>query len=356
MRPPIISIVLSVLCAAILGATPVSELNSADFEIKFVIDSNTPVKWIAYAKPKEGRGHQAPIANPGPIKPTYVARVCIRDDSGQSYSNINTLDAIQESPVAKKFSKPQQAFLKTGFAILVEGDRKDPFHYSATYLYAVSKEDAELMARAYLDGLTRSARQVVAKWKDELSKNQEKLRVAQKELSEKQAELKKCEEKYKQVKDKTHKLSSNAEAPNLAKENILEMDKALGRLQVEMIGIRAKLDVIQKYRDKTAHGDALYAKLNEMYVEQMIEMSGLEARWAATEDLRAKQQAFFDLYNEKEHLRSQVYMQTRTIKDTQGTIKSLMEFLAHPKANTMFGNMLPPEVYQNTITIHPVAP
>ncbi|MEJ2702324.1 MAG: hypothetical protein P8Z79_07765 [Sedimentisphaerales bacterium] len=354
MRSAVISIVLSILSTTILGATTVSDPNSTGSKIKFVIDSNTPMKWTVLTRSEEGVHER--FNPPGPIRPAYAASIRIRDDEARSHSQDEVLDRINDSPIAKKFSESQQEFLKTGFAVRADADAEDPYQYYVTYFYAVSEEDAKLMARAYLDGLTRSAEQAVAKWKNQLDKSQEKLRAAQKELPEKEARLKACEEKYKQQKDKTYKFSSDDEAAKLAKENILEMEKAHDRLEVEMIGIRAKLDAIQKYRDKTAQDDALYAKLNEMYVEQMIEMSGLEARWAATEDLRAKQQAFLNVYNEHRDLSREVGVLIKAIDVSKTSIRDMTELLTHPKANTMLGNMLPPEVYQNTITIHPVAP
>jgi hypothetical protein len=91
-----------------------------------------------------------------------------------------------------------------------------------------------------------------------------------------------------------------------------------------------------------------------MFIEQMIELSGLEARRQTTEEIRAKEQTFLGRYIERADLKSDVVGLRSTIGDSQRAIDNTTELLAHPKPNTMFGNMLPPKVYQNTITIHPV--
>lgn len=354
MRLAVIFIVLLILFTTAIGATITSEPNNTDFEIKFVIDSNTPVEWSVFLN-RLYQGRRVRGTPSGPIRPTYAASMrLVTDEDSFSINKDNVLIRINDSPVAKKFSKSQREFLKTGFAVWVEGDPEEPFQYYMICLYAVSEEDARLMTRAYLDGLSSSADQAIGRCKSELSKNQEKVRVTQKNLSEKESKLKACEEKYKHEKESTHKFTSDGEAYDLANDTILEMSKALDRLEIEMISIRAKLDAIEKYRNKTAQSDALHAKLEEMSVVQMIELSGLQARWAATESLRAKQQAFLNVYNERRDLEREVGVLIKTIDSSETIIKDMTELLAHPKANTMFGNMLLPKVYQNTITIHPV--
>lgn len=352
MRPAVFSIVLSFILTTTLSATVVSEPNITASKIEF-IDSNTPVKWAVLTRSKGGNLYER-VNPPGPIRPTFAASISIRDDEARFHSEDEVLDRINDSPVAKEFSKPQQEFLTTGFAVRADTNSEDPYHYYGTCLYAVSEEDAKLMARAYLDGLSMSADQAIARCKTELIKNQEKLCVAQKELSEKEAKLRACEEKYRQEKDGLHKLSSDVEAYDLAKDTILEMSKALDRLDIEMVGIRAKLNAIEKYRDKKTQGDTLHAKLEEMFVEQTIEMSGLEARWAATKNLSDKQKAFLDLYNERIEMQHEVSKLRVTIAESQRAIDNITELLAHPKQNTIFGNMLPTEVYENKVTIYPV--
>jgi len=352
MKAAVISIVLPALFTTALSATTVSEPNNTDSEIKFVIDSNTPVKWSVFVN-RLYQGRQVRGTPSSPIKPTYAARIRIRDDDARFHSEKEVLDRINDSPIAKKFSKSQQEFLKTGFAVRVNADPEDPYHYYVTCLFAVSEDDAKLMARAYLDGEKRFIDHCISVYKRDLSEKQEKLRLAEKELSEKETKLKACEEEYKPVKDNMHRFSSEEEASKLAKETILEMDKALDMLEIELAGIREKLNAIEKYRNKTPSHDTIRVKLDEMFIEQMVELSGLEARRLTTERLRARQQRFLGLFNERDDLQREVTNLRNTVKENQRSIDSLTESLAHPKPNQML-RVLPPKVYQNTVTIYPV--
>jgi hypothetical protein len=359
MKPVVISIVLSVLLTTTLGATVVSEPNNIGSELKFVIDSNTPVKWTAsFGRRASRRAIRSPrqqthVINPSLIEPTYVACIRIRDDNARFHSQDEVLGRINDSPITKRLSKSQQDFLKTGLALRPDADPKDPYHYYVIRLYAVSEEDAELMARAYLDGEKRFIDQCISVYKRDLSEKQEKLRLAEKELSEKEKELKACEEEYKPVKDNTYRFSSEEEASKLAKETILEMDKALDMLEIELAGIREKLNAIEKYRNKTPSHDAIRVKLDEMFIEQMVELSGLEARRLTTNRLLAKQPRFLGLFNERNDLQREVTNLRNTIGENQRSINSITESLLHPKPNQML-HVLPPKVYQNTITIYPV--
>jgi len=351
MRPVTIFIVLSVLFIANLGATAVPEPNYAGSELKFKTISDKPTEWKVPLD-TTGRKPKLYVDDPGgPIKPTHVARVSLHKDYPRSTSEHDTLDKIHDSPIFKKFSKSQQEFLRTEFAVRVDSDSnpEKPYHYYSTWLYTVSEEDAKLMAQAYLDGLNRFIDQRVAEYKHELSKSQQRLDLAQKELPEKETKLKACEEQYKAVKDNTHRFSSDNEASELAKKTILEMDKTLDTLEIELAGIREKLNTIEKYRNKPNQRDAILARLDEMFVEQMIELSGLEARRQTTERLLAIQQRFLSLFNERKEQRSTVSRLKENIDDSKSRISYINNLLSNPRPN-----ILPPKVYQNKVTIYPV--
>lgn len=346
MKPVVISIVLSVLLITNLGVKADSKLNSTDSEIKFETNNKTKIDWIIHLGGSKGY-----VQDPGPIKPTHIARVSLHKEYPRSTSENSALDKIHDSPIVKKFSKSQQEFLRTEFAVRVDSDShpEKPYHYYSTWLYAVSEEDAKLMAQAYLDGLNRFIDQRVAEYKRNLSESQQKLHLAQKELPEKETKLKACEEQYKAVKDNTHRFSSDNEASELAKKTVLEMDKTLDTLEIELAGIKEKLNTIEKYRNKPNQRDAILARLDEMFVEQMIELSGLEARRQTTERLLAVQQRFLSLFNERKELRSMRSSLKKNIDVDKERISYLNDLLSNPTPN-----ISTPKVYQNTITIYSV--
>lgn len=346
MKPTVISVVLSVLFTTNVGATAASEPNSTGSEFKFETNSKKTMDWIVYLRESKDF-----VQDPGPIKPTHVARVSLHKDYPRSTREDNVLEKINDSPIVKKFSKSQQEFLKTEFAVRVDSDSRPekPYHYSSTWLYAVSEKDAKLIAQAYLDGLNRFVDQRVAEHKRRLSESQQRLHLDQKELSEKEAKLKACEDQYKAVKDNTHRFSSDQEASELAKKTILEMEKTLDTLEIELAGIQEKLNTIEKYRNKPNQRDAILARLDEMFVEQMIELSGLEARRQTTERLLAKQQRFLGLFKEHQELLIAVSSLQKNIKNSKSRVNSLYNLLSNPEPY-----ILPPKIYQNTITIYSV--
>lgn len=164
MRPAVISIVLLILFTTAIGATTTSEPNNTDSEIKFVVDSNTPVKWSVFLN-RLYQGRPVRGTPSGPIRPAYAAFMRIRNYDTRFHSQDEVLNRINESPIAKKFSKSQQEFLKTGSAIQVKRDPGDPHLYYMTCFFAISEGDAELMARAYLDGLNRFAEPCASTYK-----------------------------------------------------------------------------------------------------------------------------------------------------------------------------------------------
>jgi hypothetical protein len=350
MKLTVISIVLSILFTATLGATGLSEPNDAGSETKFEFNNKTKCKWrVSLGKNKEGL--QVYVDNPSPNKPTHAAKVLLHENYTIPKSKYVVLDRIYDSPIAKKFSKSQKEFLKTEYTVLVVSDsiRTKPYHYHSTWLYAVSEEDAKLMAQAYLDGLNKYAGWIMVDQKRVLNEWQEKLHLAQKELPEKEAKLKDLEEQYKREKNKTHRFSSEEETPKLAKENILEMNKTLDTLEIELSGIREKLKAIEKYRNEPEQREAIRARLDEMFVEQMIELSGLEARRQTTERLRAEQQLFLILFNKRNDLQHEVGKLRKTIESSKNAINDINDLLKNPMPH-----MLPPKVYQNKVVIYPV--
>jgi hypothetical protein len=329
----------------VLAAEP-NESNGPKTELKFETSIEIKAWTIAVGKTEEGKPKY--FTNPGPVKPSYVAKVMLHDDYPRSNSATGVMNRILESPIAKKFSKEQQQFFKTELAVRLDEPERIPFYYS-TWLYATSEEDAKLMAQAYIDGLNRLADQNLSRCKQRLSEHQQKFDKEQKELSEKQSQLKIIEKEYETRKETTHRFSSGSEAADLAKKSIIEMDKTLNSLDIELAGIREKLKAIEKYRNEPDYHAEMYIRLDEMYIELMIEMSGLEARRKITEQIREKQQVFLSVYNRLINLRSEVSSLEKSINIGKGSIDDIKNDLKIPRPW-----LQPPKVYQNTVMIYPV--
>ena len=337
----VIIIILACIIVPVLAAEP-NESNEQKTALKFETSIETQIWTIVVGKTDDGKPMY--YAYPGPVKPSYVAKVLLHEDYPLSGSAPGVMKLISESPIVKKFSNEQQKFFKTELIARIDAPDRIPFYYS-TWLYATSQEDAKLMVQAYIDGLNKNIEKRLSNYKRAMSEYQQKLDNAQKELPEKQKELKEVEQSYQSIKEATHRFSPDGEAYDLAKTSVVEMDKTLNALDIELAGIREKLKTIEKYRNEASLRD----KLNEMHIELMIELSGLEARRKITEQIRTREQEFLYLYNRRSDLKSKVISLEESIKDSKRIIKDYTDEIDNPRTS-----MQPPKVYRDMVTIYPV--
>ncbi len=336
----VIIIILTCIFLPVWSAEP----NESKTELKFETSIETMIWTIVVGKTDDDK----PIyyRDPGPVKPSYVAKILLHEDYPQSGSATRVMDRILDSPISKKFSKEQQEFFKTELIARIESPERIPFYYS-TWLYATSEKDAKLMVQAYIDGLNKNVEKSLSNYKQAISEYQQKLVNAKKELPEKHKELKEVEQSYQGIKDATHRFSDDGEAYDLAKASVVEMDKTLNALDIELAGIREKLKTIEKYRNEPNLRDK--DKLDDMYIELMIELSGLEARRKITEQIRTREQEFLYLFNKRGNLQSEVKNLESSIQSCKNNIETFTSDINNPRTS-----MQPPKVYQNTATIYPV--
>lgn len=328
----VIVIILACIFLPVLAAEP-NKPNEPKTELKFKLDDSIQ-KWLINTHP--GRG---------PIKPTHVAELFIKEygniPGGGDYGNF---DRLLQTEIGKSMTSNQKEFIKTSSSYSTVGENLPdmPIGYLTIRLYAVSQEDAKKMALAYIELLNARAQERIKHEENILREIEQKIAQAKKELPEKQKQLKEIEQSYQSIKEATHRFSPDGEAYDLAQTSFVEMDKTLNALDIELAGIREKLKTIEKYRNEPNLRDK--DKLDEMHIELMIELSGLEARKKATEKIRRIEEEFLKLFNERENLRNEV----NELNDTSKIIVNY-SWRDNPRPE-----MLPPEIYQNTVTIYPV--
>jgi hypothetical protein len=132
------------------------------------------------------------------------------------------------------------------------------------------------------------------------------------------------------------------------------MDKTLDVLEIELAGIREKLKVLESYRrtkrlPRKEFSDEMVDKLDQMYVEQMIELRGAKAREAVTLRIRGREKGFLDLFSQWSNLDSEVNRLKQNLEISENNLRDVEKTLANP-----LPEMLPPKVYQDRITIYPV--
>ena len=343
----VIILILSCFFIPVFAAEP-NEPNTPKSELKFEKNIETMSWDIQIGKTKEGESRY--FRNPGDIKPTHVAKILLHQDYPGFHEATGVMGAILRSSIVKKFSKEQQKFFNTELAIRVDEPERIPFYYS-TWLYATSEEDARLMVLAYLDSLNIFVNERLDEYKMRISELRQELDDAQKEVPEKQKQLEAAERQYQSVKKSSHQFSTDSEAFDLAKNSIVEMDKTLNQIDIELAGFNERLRAIEEFRKNKPSYSDMYAKLDEMFIELTIELRGLEARREITRHIHTREQEFLSSYNTRNSLRNEVGGLNATISITMENIETLTNDL---NENRKRPSLQPPKVYMNTATIYPV--
>jgi len=331
--------------------TPLLFAGSGKYEMKlqFEIDPNRPQLWRGTHPDKSGQG---------PVKPTHVAIFHIRRPHVDMPSGYPGILQILKTAAGQSLSEQQQEFITASDAITWWGI--DPIrNHDTVLLYAVSQEDAKKMAQAYFEiheNETNARRQ---EYEQYVKDRKQEIIEIKNVLPEKQKQADEVEPKYMETK-KTHYFSlSDEEACKTAKETMLEMDKMLDILEIDLAGIREKMAILHEYRKTPQDTQAIerrrqlpegmLVKLEQMFVEQTIELKSAEARKQAATRIRDRDKAFIDMFNKWSNLKGEVYKLKANLENAEKRVREIEERLTNPEPN-----MLPPEIYQNKVTIYPV--
>jgi len=222
-------------------------------------------------------------------------------------------------------------------------------------LYGVGVEDLKKFVNSFIEVMANIADKVVQYELKEQKERKEKIAEIKKELPEKQKQFKAAESKYKEIKNARYFSLDDSEIYTKAKELMLEMDKMLDTLEIELAGIQEKLKSIELYRRRKFSEEAKHFsketldKLDQMHVEQMIELSSAKARQQAAFEIRKREKEFLNLFNQWSNLEGEVNLLKRSLADHEHILRKVETRLANPTPE-----MRPPKVYQNKVTIYPV--
>lgn len=282
-----------------------------------------------------------------PILPAYMARFTVRwyfappDDP-------NVTDLL-ETPAGKTLSVLQQEFMKSNQANWlwshVEDARYDyevmgfiglkvPQGHKGYHAYAVSREDAFTMAAALVEFMaetgTDKARRGVQQHIEKLSEKQRQLRArVTKTKEEAAAKDNKAESVHKEyeeaVRDSFYSLQRVSDVPNELRKTILEMDRMLNVLNIEIVGIKSKISAIKKYSTQkdVLNSKTLTLTLREMSIREEIELAGAESRSHAIINVKERQEALYDLYEKSLTLKGESDDLTKSIKRDENNINMI---------------------------------
>lgn len=347
MNPKSTILLLLPLTTALCAASAPTEPNDTTSEP--ILQMNSDVRaWIIEA---DVDGESVTYRNPGSIRPTYMAQIILPrvHRSRMIDSGGEAVALATSSPVAQELSEAQREFLTQGFAARADTSKANiPDHYSVNF-YAVSEEDARIMARALLDRCARSAQRTIALEREQLKKCQESLKQNQVILPEKEKQLEQAEKDYKTAKSSTYPLNSEEDAAKLAKELILQMDRQAKTLDIDRAEVRGKLEVIDQYLSRPDLSNDVIERLEAQNIELMVELSGLEARREAIGKIRDEQQRFCILLHAREELAGAVKQLKDTLERDEEIMRGITWRLENPP-----DYMQPPRVHQNKVFIYPI--
>ena len=341
--------VLAIISVYIFSHVLIAESNKVKINPKFETNNKKSQLWISHASQIRGRG---------PIKPSHVAVFHLRQPHYDMPNRNDEILQILQNPAGQNLSPQQQKFLNASDSIAWLGIQ-DIKNHNTVYLYAVSQEDAKKMVQAYLEIPTKNANENIQRCEKYLKDAEERIIEIKKALPEKQKQADQMEPKYKEIRNTRYFSLSNNEAHEQGKETMLEMDKMLDVLEIELAGIREKMAVINEYRKTPQNAqdwarrkrlpDGMISKLDQMFVEQTIELKSAEAREQAAIKIRDRDKAFVVLHFQWIELSSEVRSLKGNLKDSERRVQEMEERLTNPRPE-----MLPPEIYQNKVTIYPV--
>ena len=285
------------------------------------------------------------------VRPTHMAQLFMNYTPTVLSSGLGS-GRLFETSAGQTLSKEQRAFMLSnnfshhGYA---RGDEHPP-DYSFFYcLYAISQDDAKKMAESFVEFMNGVANTKRHKNEKLLNKTEAEISETKKLILEKQKLAEAAKLKYQEFK-KTPRYAflTDVEAWQKAKETIVETNKTLDVIDIELVGTNEKLKTIEKYRATSGKfSKTVYEKLDQMFIEQMVDLAGAEARKGTALKIRDQEGKLVGLFDEWDHLRFQ-------LNNLERRLSSLEQDLGHIEKELADPQMLPPEIYQNKVTIYPL--
>lgn len=340
-------IILALISVYIISLAPIAKSSEGETKLTFEINNKQTKPWVVGPTGKAR----------GPIKPTHVAVFYVRRPWNSSEGD-TAVQQILKTSEGQSLSEQQRHFLIASDAVVRWGIHNIQNH-DMLLLYAVSEEDAKKMVRAYLEIPANEAKARRQEYEQYVKDRKQEIIEIKKVLPEKQKQADEMEPKYMEIKKTRYFSLSDDEAYEKAKETMLEMDKMLDVIAIELAGIREKMSVINEYRTTPQDMQAIerrrqlpegmLVKLEQMFVEQTIELKSAEAREKAAVMIRDRDKAFVDLFIQWKNLSGEVHNLKSNLENNERRAQEIEDRLNNPEPF-----MLPPELYQNKVTIYPV--
>jgi len=258
---------------------------------------------------------------------------------------------------SQDISEEQRRFLETTYGGLEAGHSggRDPYTLPDFYtppddpnspqflLYAVSLDDARKMAEAY----RRYARN---EFKEKVSPIQNELDTLSKRLADEQQKLPGAGQAYEAAKKAFEDLQKQVpyRDDKQALDAAAELDKMLNMAQVDIAGIRARIEVIQ-YEQGKHPPTAVATQLQIMFIEEAVALKGTEARKRMATTLRKQADSYIDLKGARDLAEAERDRLTHDVSVLPNMIQNARQKLADEMEQE-------PKIIDNKVFIYPVKP
>jgi hypothetical protein len=295
----------------------------------------------------------------GPIKPTHVAELFLPYSEEYSPdSNPQRIMRMLKTAPGRSMSSEQRVFLSASTiqdAISII-DRYDtvPRHYHIR-LYAMSEKDARKTAEAFIEALADKAEKIRS-YKNRIRSLQGEIFRTKQKILEKESETEVALANLRESIKNVHYLSTDE-----AKHAISELNTMLNNLDIDLAGMRAKLQAIREHQERQKaikekkleegiNREGILLKLEDMLIDLLIELQVGKARKETATELRRQAEDFCKKMDAKKaEFQKDVNEYKKHVAMFEQEIHRFKEKLADPDMET-----LPLKVYQNKVTIYPV--
>ena len=258
---------------------------------------------------------------------------------------------ISDRPVASCLSEEQRALLaRTGSGQIFLAisqyyrDMNTPLGMYTVDLHAVSEQDARKMAEFFLGDLDLRAAHELKALEESVKYYREEIPKLETKITELGLEHGKTSLELERLRQTFHYQGFED-----AQKSIADFRGILRAVGIDIIGIKAKINAINRTKSKQDLSPEIYAALDRLMVMQDIEMAGALARKRAAEEELDKAERFSRLIAKQSEITKEQNKLKQDLEICKRRLPQDEKRLANPPAR-----MRPVSILDNKVTIYPV--
>lgn len=216
-------------------------------------------------------------------------------------------------------------------------------------LYGVSEKDVRIMVKSFIKWANEKVEAELEKTKRSLERDRRKKSELENLIDKQRKEIKEIRAKLSELKK-----SVPYQSIEDAHKSLQEFNTVLQLIEVEIVGVEAKLSMIKQQNEKLENQSGTYPKgtsdlLFQMRLTQEIELAGALARKNAAQSIHKKALDFSNLTEQAETLSGKLTINPEQLKEIQSRISNYENNLANPP-----DRMIPIEPADSNVVIYPI--